>query len=310
MDPDALKERDAGLIEKLKLTEGGYLNRAAILLFHPDPQTFVSGAFAKIGFFRSESDLAYHDEVGGDLFAQVRQTLDVLHAKYLKAAITYEDIQRIERYPVPRAALREAILNALVHRDYSVPAPVQIRVYEDRLTIWNPAVRPDGWSLKKLLGEHASLPFNPWVANAFFRAGEIEAWGRGIDRIFQACREAGTPRPQLHYEPNELRLTFRFSSAHLDNIRGGEGLNTEPDEKWGAKWGEKCGEKWGEKTAATRLRIAQAMRRNPRITIVELAAQLGVASTSGIEKHLKAMRDAGCIRRAGPAKGGRWEVLP
>lgn len=73
--------------------------------------------------------------------------------------------------PVPRAALREALLNALVHRDYAVGAPVQIRVYADRLKIWNPAVLPEGWTLAKLLGEHASQPFNPAVANVFFRAG-------------------------------------------------------------------------------------------------------------------------------------------
>ena len=197
--------------------------------------------------------------------------------------------------------MREAVVNAAVHRDYAVPAPVQIRVYEDRLTIWNPAVLPEGWSLKKLLGEHASLPFNPLVANAFFRAGEVEAWGRGIHRIFQACREAGTPEPQLRYEPNELWLEFAFSPDYLETVSGRFDRKSEQGEKWG--------EKWGEKAAATRLRIAQAMRRNPHITTSVLAAELGMASTSGIEKHLKAMREAGCIRRVGPAKGGRWEVL-
>jgi hypothetical protein len=77
----------------------------------------------------------------------------------------------------------------------SAAAPVQIRVYEDRLHIWNPAVLPDGWAVEDLLREHASFPYNPNIANAFFRAGEIEAWGRGIQRIFQACREANTPEP-------------------------------------------------------------------------------------------------------------------
>ena len=90
MDPAALDATVAGLVEKLKLTEGKYLARAAVLLFHPDPQRFVTGAFVKIGFFRSESDLVYHDEVEGDLFGQVRQTMDLLLTKYLKARI-YED---------------------------------------------------------------------------------------------------------------------------------------------------------------------------------------------------------------------------
>ena len=73
--------------------------------------------------------------------------------------------------------------------------------------------------------------------------------------------------------------------------------------------GEKWGEKWGEKATATRLALMQAMRRNPQISTVALAAEVGMTSTSGVEKHLKALREAGCIRRAGPAKGGTWEVM-
>jgi ATP-dependent DNA helicase RecG len=218
LDPADLRVSDAALIEKLKLTEGDYLKRAALLLFHEDPERFVTGAFVKIGYFRSASDLAYHDEVHGNLFEQTAQTIDLVRTKYLKAAITYQGIQRIERYPVPNAALREAILNALVHRDYAVGAPVQIRVYENRLKIWNPAVLPEGWTLENLLADHASTPYNPFLANAFFRAGEIETWGRGIQRIFEACQEAGTPTPIIDYKPNDLWIEFPFSPEYLKAI--------------------------------------------------------------------------------------------
>ena len=78
----------------------------------------------------------------------------MLLTKYLKAVISYDGIVRVETFPVPRAALREALLNALVHRDYAVTAPVQIRVYENRLRMWNPAVLPEGWTLDTLLGAH------------------------------------------------------------------------------------------------------------------------------------------------------------
>jgi hypothetical protein len=91
----------------------------------------------------------------------------LLLTKYLKAVISYDGIVRVETFPVPRAALREALLNALVHRDYAVTAPVQIRVYENRLRMWNPAVLPEGWTLDTLLGAHSSSPYNPAIANAF-----------------------------------------------------------------------------------------------------------------------------------------------
>lgn len=196
-----LKEGDAELIEKLRLMENGYLKRAAVLLFHPDPECYFTGASIKIGYFDSETDLRYHDEVCGDLFSQVSKTMDLLTTKYLKALISYEGIQRIETYPVPESALREAVLNAVVHRDYAVAAQIQIRVYADRLKIWNPGELPGDWSLEKLLGQHPSQPPNPDIANAFFRAGEVESWGRGIQHIFEACQEADTPEPTIQVEP-------------------------------------------------------------------------------------------------------------
>src|SRR5690606_34171836 len=180
LEEGALVDDDRELLEQLRLTDGHFLKRAAILLFHPDPERFVTGASSKIGYFASESDLRYQDEVAGDIFSQPGRVLELLLAKYLKAAISYEGVQRIESYPVPESALREALLNAVVHRDYAVAAPIQIRVYADRLVIWNPGELPEGWSMEKLLGRHPSRPYNPDIANTFFWSGDIEAWGRGI----------------------------------------------------------------------------------------------------------------------------------
>lgn len=128
---DERGESSAALIERLNLLEGTYLKRAAVLLFHPDPERYFTGAFVKVGYFRTDSDLVYHDEIHGDLFTQAQKTLEVLLTKYLRAAISYQGIQRVERLPVPEAALREALLNAIIHRDYSVGAPIQIRVMDD-----------------------------------------------------------------------------------------------------------------------------------------------------------------------------------
>ena len=208
LDAEALREKPEGLLEKLNLVEGRYLKRAAALLFHADPEKFVSGAFVKVGYFRSGADLLFHDEVRGDLFTQARVTLDLLVTKYLKAAISYSGLQRIESLPVPEEALREALLNALIHKDYASHSPIQIRVYPDKLQIWNSAVLPEGWTAETLLADHSSHPFNPLVAAAFFRAGEIEAWGRGIQRILEACKAAGTPSPVIRYDTSDYWFEF------------------------------------------------------------------------------------------------------
>ena len=304
IEPGTLRAPVADLIDKLRLREDTHLKRAVLLLFHEDPERFVSGAFVKIGFFRSESDLAYHDEVHGDLFAQVAATIDMLRTKYLKAAIRYEGLQRIEYFPVPDAALREALLNALVHRDYAVAAPVQIRVYEDRLAIWNPAVLPEGWGLDELLGEHASLPYNPNVANAFFRAGEIEAWGRGIQRIFQACRDAGTPKPRVRLAGHDLWLDFAFSPAYLQAVSTTGGRK--PITEAGARASVKTSVKTSVKMVDAMLEL---LRRTPQMTLAEVAGKVG-RTVRAVEMASAKLVKAGRLRFVGPQKGGHWEVLP
>ena len=111
----------------------------------------------------------------GNLFPQIENTIDVLKLKYLRALISYDELYRKESYPVPLAALREALLNAVVHKDYASATAIQISVYPDKLMIWNPGHLPESWTLDKLMSKHASCPFNPDIANTFFRAGLIES---------------------------------------------------------------------------------------------------------------------------------------
>ena len=142
LDNDILQDSDAELLEKLRLTEGQYLKRAAVLLFHPDPEKYVTGAYIKIGFFRTDTDLLFQDEIHGHLFEQMEKTMDLLLTKYLKAYISYEGLHRRETYPIPETVLREALLNAVAHKDYSGCTPIQISVYADKIVMWNEGQLP------------------------------------------------------------------------------------------------------------------------------------------------------------------------
>lgn len=301
-----LRERLPSLFEKLHLLDGEYLKRAAVLLFHPDPERFVTGAFVKIGFFRTNADLLYHDEIHGDLFTQVSKTMDLLITKYLKAGIRYQRLQRVETLPVPEAALREALLNALVHKDYATGTPIQISVYSDKLMVWNPGELPAKWTVAKLKGKHPSRPFNPDLANAFFRAGLIEAWGRGIERILEACRAAGVPEPSFRYEPSELWVEFRYSKELTTQETD---LETTQET---AKTSGKTSAKTSGKTSGKRLRktaraIVNCMLKAPQITIPELAEKLD-RSQRAIELQISKLKEGQVIGRVGPANGGHWEV--
>lgn len=109
-------------------------------------------------------------------------------------------------------ALREAILNAVVHKDYARAVAIQISVYPDKLMIWNPGQLPDNWTLGKLMTKHASCPLNPDIANTFLRAGLIESWGHGIERIIEACQQDNDTLPQWEIEPGGLWMTFHYES--------------------------------------------------------------------------------------------------
>lgn len=211
----ALQDSDLVLLEKLRLTEQQQLKRAAVLLFHPDPECLVTNAYIKIGFFSDDhANLLHHDEVHGNLFDQVFDTIEVLKLKYFKAIVSYKGIVRQERFPVPLEALREALLNAVVHKDYASATPIQISVYPDKLMIWNPGVLPDNWTIETLLSKHSSRPFNPDIANTFFRSGLIESWGRGIERIVKACEQEGTPAPEWEVLGGDFWTVFHFSSEY------------------------------------------------------------------------------------------------
>jgi len=268
-----------------------------VLLFGRDPERLITGAFVKIGFFRTNADLLYHDEVHGHLLRQVEQTLDLLLTKYLRAGIRYEGLQRVEEIPVPESALREALINAIAHKDYATAHPIQISVYDDKVMIWNPGHLPEGWSMDDLLAKHASRPYNPDVANVFFRAALLEAWGRGIELITAACRAHGAPEPIFRWDAGlwvEFPFALAADASHSSSL-GDE--DSSPRDKQGKITREDA-----------RNRILVLIAAEPAISLDRMAKAIGIGRKAVEYQIVKLKRD-GRIRRIGPPRGGRWEVV-
>lgn len=287
IDAELLKENDEIIVNKLHLKEGDYLKRAATLLFAKDPQKYVTGSTIKIGYFKSNSDLVYQDVIEGNLFEQVDKTMELIFTKYLKAIITYEGVQRIESFPISELAFREALVNAVVHKDYSSQQTIQISVYADKLLMWNAGDLPQDWTIDTLMQKHNSEPHNPSIAAPFFLAGYIESWGRGIEKIIEESQKFNGVTPQFRWL-NGLWVEFYFST----DKGSPNGL------------GEKLGKKLGE----TQQNIIKLMENNPKIAITALASELGISTTT-IEKHIKTLKEQNIIQRIGGAKGGYWEIL-
>jgi len=185
---------DQTLLKNLMLIENEYLKRSAILLFYKNPEQFVFGSYVKIGFFE-DPEILYQDEIHGSLLSMIDKIMETIRLKYLKAWISYVGISRIETYTVPLPAIREAVLNAIVHKDYSSGVPIQIRIYEDKIQISNTGHLPVELTAETMLQSNTSRPHNPLIANTFFRCGFIESWGRGIDKMNKACIAEGLQSP-------------------------------------------------------------------------------------------------------------------
>jgi ATP-dependent DNA helicase RecG len=141
--------------------------------------------------------------------------------KYIKAPISYEGINRVETYEYPKDAVREALLNAIAHKDYSGGVPIQISVYTDKIIIWNEGQLPENWTVKNLLEKLASRPYNPDIANALFRSGYIESWGRGTLKIIRECKQAGIPEPVFSYDSSDISVEFRkdiYNEKYLQSL--------------------------------------------------------------------------------------------
>lgn len=197
---EVLNDTNEILLENLLLVENNILKRAAILLFHYQPEKYIQGAYLKIGFFRDDDDLVFQDEIHGNLIEQIDKTLDLLKTKYTANLISYSESNRIENSPFPEFALREALINAIAHKDYSDGTPIQISVYDDHIVFWNPGHLPENWTAEYLMKKHPSKPFNPDIANALFRCGFIEAWGRGTLKMIRDSIEKQTLPPIFNVE--------------------------------------------------------------------------------------------------------------
>ena len=193
LDVSVRRETKENFISHLHLVGKDGISYAGALLFTEKAERWIAGAYIKVGKFgENEADLVYRDDVHGSLIEQAEKALDLIYFKYLKAKISYEDgLHRVEKFPFPREALRELILNALVHKDYSSNIPIQISVSDDKIYIANTGSLPDDWTVKQLLGKHSSCPRNPTIAGCVYLTGMIETWGRGIRKAIAEFKRGG-----------------------------------------------------------------------------------------------------------------------
>ncbi len=281
------------LLDKLGLlTEEGKLTRAGALCFYREPEKVIGGCYVKIGMFDG-SEILYQDEIRGSLMLIADRVVDFIYLKYLKAKISYYKETRVETYPHARDAVREAVYNALIHCDWSMNVPIQIRVDKETMRVGNCCVLPLGWNIEKLMGQHNSVPFNPKIAGVFYRAGYIESWGRGIQKICDACETLGTEKPEYYVSGSDIMVRFKaLQSAIVEELKESK---CQSDNSAGAL------------ADALALRILDEIRKNPKASQSEMAERLGVARRS-VQRKIEELKSLGRLERIGGKRYGHWQI--
>lgn len=218
--PSFVKETNNNtLLKKLNLISDINIKRAAVLLFSKDPQKFYQQSIVRIGKFLSDTEIQTTDLVKGNLFMQLKSIMEILKTKYLLSKIKYKGIHRRDILEYPYEALREAIINALIHRDYSGSSQIQIRVYPDKLMIMNEGRLPSEIPVEKLKTNHLSMPRNKLLAQIFYYAGFIESWGHGTIKIVDICIKEGLPEPDFIEENGAMTVVFYKDKLNQENYK-------------------------------------------------------------------------------------------
>lgn len=286
--PAIIHEKNTkSLLQKLNLYDGKYLKRSAILLFAKDPQKYFIQSHSKIGRFLSETDIITSDFIEGNLINQVDIILDILRTKYLKSYISYEGIHRREKLEYPHEALKEAIINALIHRDYTNTSNLQIKVYDNKITMTNGALLPPEITVEKLKQSHASVPANPLIAAVFYKAGLIENWGRGTINIVNDCIKYKIPDPEFKFDMKIFWTTFYKKHELIENKKNNVVENVV------------------EKRLSEILKLIKS---NNQISANQISKLLNITSRTA-QRDIEKLKLQGKVKRIGSDKGGHWEIM-
>ncbi|MBI3316767.1 MAG: putative DNA binding domain-containing protein [Candidatus Omnitrophica bacterium] len=217
------------MLKRLKLTtKDKKITNAAVLLFGKDPQKFFLHSELKAVRFRGydvSGEMIDFKTIGTDAITLLEKGESFIFDHIpMKAWIESGKLQRQEKWLYPPEAIREALANALAHRDYKSTGKVQVRIFDDRMEIWNPGKLPPGLTVETLKGDHDSVPTNPLIADAFFRIKYAEGVGTGTNRIVEMCTKWGLPEPTFEEKGGSFVVTFGQSKLTEDTLAS-MGLN-------------------------------------------------------------------------------------
>lgn len=260
-------------------------------MFAADINKFIPYSETVLAAFKGTNKTHIYDrkDVRDDLLIQLNESM-VFFKKHLNVRSEIRELNRYDIYEIPLDALREALVNALVHRDYSMRGTsIYVSVFDDRVEIVNPGGLPVGIT-KANFGKE-SIRRNLIIADLFHRMGKVERMGTGIERMRSLMRDAGLKEPVFSYDSFFHAVFYRNPEYALK-------YNKE----------RKFGEKLEGRLVENQKKMLTLMKDNPYISKKELSDKIGISSTA-IDKNIVILKKKGLLQRIGPDKGGYWQVI-
>ena len=274
------------------IDDTGRIANAALLLFGKKPQKyFVTSEVKCVQFYGNvvEKPMPAYQIYRGDVFELVDQATSFVMSRIDNWTGTREEGQHaaVPTHPeLPIDAVKEAIVNAVCHRDYTSNASVQVMLFRNRLEVWNPGILPYGLTVQKLHGPHKSLPTNPLLADPMYWNGYIEKVSTGTEDIINKCRAYGLKTPEFYQEEDFRVVIWRKSDPKRSKV-----IQSDPKRSKAIQSDPKSIEN-----------LIELIKDTPSISRAELAKQLDLSERQ-VRKIIDQLRAEERLTRKGGTTG-------
>ena len=191
------------------------------------------------------------------------------------------------------SGFREILLNSINHKKYEENNPIQISIYDDKIYVWNDGKFPKELATQNLYKKHFSKPYNPLIAQTFFKAGVIESWGRGFEKIKIECEQFNTPLPEIEIKTSGVMVKCNPSKIYMELLNEMQSKNVQINNY--------------ENLTKIEKQILDIIIDNPKITQINIANKINTTPKT-VQRGIATLKENEIIERMGSNKKGYWKI--
>ena len=303
-----LTESTETILNKLHLLTDGVPNNAAAVLFSTNIHSYPQFKLRLARFVgNNKNEFIDNIRAEGNIFDLLDAGMSFFF-KHLSQNGKIVGFERKEQLEIPAEALREALINAICHRQYEkYNLTIGISIYDDRIEIENPGMLPHQLTIETIRQPHISYPYNPIIAEVLFKTTFLENWGSGVGRIIEKCKECNLQEPEWSVNGGFVTITFKRhindTNEHIndtnEHINDTNELVNDTNEHINDT---------NELVNKKQQLIMQLIISDPYITQNAISQELGLSIIT-IKRHMKEMKDKKIIKYVGNKKSGHWEII-